>query len=202
MSSPSSGKIATGNFTGTGILGAVSWFLKRYGPAAGHAVITKLSPTARQYVQPNAPNLGILAARKYPYPFIGELFRAMASVAKVPEDQFLRDSTAAGMDATLDTVGRIMLRWAVTPQMIAARAQELWRHFHDSGVVTVKVVNDNEYVSDLTDWPDHDVTVCKMCAEARRRLIERTGKKNVEVTRVKCVAWGHDRCTFKVKWSA
>jgi hypothetical protein len=200
--SESSGKMASkGNFLGTGILGAVDYFLKKYGPAAAHQVISKLSPSSRAFVKPNAPSMGILAARKYPYPFIGELFRTMAVAARVPEDAFIRDATAAGMDATLDTVGRILLRYAATPQMLAARAQDLWNTFHDSGKVTVTLPGPNEYQSDLTDWPDHDVTVCKMCAEARRRLIERTGKKNVEVTRTQCVAWGHDRCTFRVKWS-
>ena len=200
--STSSGKMATaGNFLGTGTMGSVDYFLKKYGPSAGHAVISKLSPAGRAFVQPNAPSLGILAARKYPYAFIGELFRAMIAVSKAPEDQFLRDCTSAGMDATIDTVGRIALRYAVTPQMLAPRAQELWNHFHDSGVVNVRVISENEYISELTHWPDHDVTVCKISAEARRRLIERTGKKNVEVARLQCVSWGHDRCTVRVRWS-
>ena len=190
-----------GNFLGTAVLGSVEWFLKKWGPAAGHQVIAKLSPTSRVYVQPNTPLMGILGARKYPYPFIGELFRTMAVVAKMPEDDFVRDATNAGMDATLDTVGRIALRWAVSPEMIASRAQELWNHFHDAGLVSARATGDHEYISEVREWPQHDVTVCKICAEARRRLIERTGKKNVQVTRQQCVAWGHDRCTFRVKWS-
>jgi hypothetical protein len=190
-----------GNFLGTGILGVVDYFIKKWGPAAAHSTIAQLSPTSRAYVTPNAPSMGILGARKYPYSFVGELLRTMAKVARVPEDPFLREVTSAGMDATLDTVGRIALRYAVSPQMIASRAQDMWNHFHDAGKVTVQVVSDHEYVSDLTDWPNHDVTVCKVAAEARRRLIERTGAKNVEVARLQCVAWGHDRCTFRVRWS-
>lgn len=192
---------ARGNFLGTGILGAVDHFCKKFGPSAAHATIARLSPHARTYVQPNAPSLGILGAKRYPYPFIGELFRTMAQVVRMPEDTFVREMTSAGIDATVDTVARVALRYMVTPQMIASRAQELWNNFHDSGVVQVRVVNDHEYVSDLTDWPNHDVTVCKVCAEARRRLIERTGAKNVEVARLACLAWGHDRCTYRVKWS-
>lgn len=197
-SGPSSSR---GNFLGTGIVGVVDYFIKKWGPSAAHSVIARLSPASRAYVTPNAPSLGLLAARKYPYAFVGELYRAMIQVARLPEEAFIREATSAGMDATLDTVGRIALRYAVSPQMIASRAQELWNHFHDSGLVTVRVVNDHEYVSDLTEWPNHDVTVCKVAAEARRRLIERTGMKNVEVSRVQCVSWGHDRCTFRVRWS-
>ncbi len=196
----SSGQIPTGNFRGTASLGSVDYFVRRYGPAAVHQVIAKLSPASRAYVTPNAPSMGMLAARKYPYAFIGELFRVMAQVAQVPEDTFIRDATRAGMDATLDTVGRILLRYAVTPQILASRAQELWNSFHDAGIVTIRVVSDHEYVSELTEWPDHDVTVCKIVAEARRRLIERTGKKDVEVTRTQCIAWGDDRCVYRVKW--
>ncbi|MGZ3417847.1 MAG: hypothetical protein ACXWUG_08690 [Polyangiales bacterium] len=190
-----------GNFLGTGILGAVDHFVKKYGPAAAHATIAKLSPASRQYVQPNAPSLGILGAKKYPYPFVGELFRAMSTVAKVPEDAFIREITAAGIDATVDTVARVILRYMVSPQLIVDRAQQLWNTFHDSGIVTAHVVNDHEYIAEVTDWPNHDVTVCKVCAEARRRLIERTGAKEVEVTRLQCQAWGHDRCTYRIRWS-
>ncbi|MBI2389925.1 MAG: hypothetical protein HYV09_10060 [Deltaproteobacteria bacterium] len=189
-----------GNLLGTAILGAVDYFIKKWGPAAAHTTITRLSQASRAFVTPNAPSLGILAARRYPYPFVGELFRTMAAVAKVPEDAFIREITAAGMDANLDTVGRVILRWAVTPQMIARRAQDMWNTFHDSGKVTVRVVSEHEYVSDVTDWPNHDVTVCKVAAEARRRIMERTGAKNVDVSRLACVSWGHDRCTFRVKW--
>lgn len=190
-----------GNFLGTATLGSIDYFVKKWGPAAAHATIARLSPSARAYVTPNAPSMGILGARKYPYAFIGELFRTMALVARVPEDAFIREITSAGMDANLDTVGRIALRYAVSPQMIASRAQELWNQFHDAGRVTVRVVSEHEYISELTEWPNHDVTVCKVAAEARRRLIERTGMKNVEVARMHCVAWGHDRCTFRVRWS-
>lgn len=189
-----------GNFLGTGILGAIDYFVRKYGPAAAHAVISKLSPESRKYVTPNAKSLGILGAKRYPYPFVGELFRTMAQVVRVPEDAFVREVTAAGIDATVDTVARVALRYMMTPQGIAQRGQELWNSFHDSGTVRITVVSEHEYVAELTDWPNHDVTVCKVAAEGRRRLIERTGAKNVDVTRTQCVAWGHDRCTFRVRW--
>ena len=34
----------------------------------------------------------------------------------------------------------------------------------------------------------------------RRRLIERTGKTNVDARREKCVGFGHDVCVVRVKW--
>jgi hypothetical protein len=190
-----------GKFLGTGLLGSVDYFLKKWGPAAGHAVVAKLSPASRTFVAPNAPSLGILAARRYPYAFVGELFRTMALVARAPEDALIRELTAAGVDATVDTVARVILRYMVSPQTIVDRAQQLWNTFHDSGIITARVVSDHEYIAELTDWPNHDVTVCKVCAEARRRLIERTGAKDVDVTRLQCQAWGHDRCTFRVRWA-
>lgn len=189
-----------GNFTGTGMAGAVSYFLKRHGPAAGHAVAAKLLPKWREYVQPNAPNLGLLGARKYPYPFVGELIRAMANVAHADEDRFIREVVAAGVDETVDTVGRMILRHMVTVRHIAERGQELWNTFHDAGHVTITVVSDEEYVATMRDWPNHDTTVCKMCMEARRRLIERTGGKQVEASRLRCQAWGHDVCEYRVRW--
>jgi hypothetical protein len=38
-----------------------------------------------------------------------------------------------------------------------------------------------------------------MCGEARRRIVEKTGLK-VEVRRERCQAWGHEACTYRVKW--
>ncbi len=193
---------ARGNFHGTGILGCVEYFEKKYGPSAAHAVIAKLSPASRAFVTPNAPMMGILGARKYPYAMVGDLFRTMMVVARVKdEDAFIRDLTAAGMDATLNTVARFALRYMVSPQTIAENAQKLWNIFHDAGVLRVTPVSETEYTAEISAWPNHDVTVCKIAVEARRRIIERTGRKNVSVSREKCQAWGHDICVYRVRWA-
>jgi len=191
---------ARGHFFGTAIRGGIEWYVRSHGPAAAHAAVGRLSPAARKLVDPHDSALGILGARKYSYPFVGELMRALAATIRQPEDAFLRDIVNAGVDATLNTVGRAVLRYAISPQTVASRAQELWNAFHDSGRVTISSVTDSEYVAELADWPNHDVTVCKMSMEARRRVVEKTGHK-VEVRREKCVAWGHDICQFRVRWS-
>jgi hypothetical protein len=194
--------VSRGNFYGTGVLGAIDHFIAKYGAAAAHAAVARLSPTARIYVAPNAPSLGILGARKYPYAFIGELMRAMMHVVHAKdEDAFIREMTAAGIDNTLNTVGRIVLKYIATPQLIAENAQRLWTTFHDSGMLRVTPLGDHEYVAEVTAWPNHDVIVCKVAAEARRRILERAGGKNVQVSRERCQAWGHDSCVFHVWWS-
>jgi hypothetical protein len=189
-----------GNFYGTGIIGAVDHFQRRYGNAAAHAVIVKLSPHWRELVRPNAPTMGMLGARKYPYPFIGDLFRTMAQVVGAEEDAFIRELTAMGVDLTLNTVARAALRFLVSPMDVARRGQELWDLYHDSGRITIAELGPNGYISQLTDWPEHDVTVCKICMEARRRIVERTGARDVEVRREKCVGWGHEACHVRVRW--
>lgn len=189
-----------GNFFGTGLRGGVEWYVRSFGPAAAHAVVARLSPSSRRLVDPHDSALGILGARKYSYPFVGELMRACAAAARQDEDAFLRDIVNAGVDATLNTVGRAILRYAVSPQMIASRAQEMWNVFHDSGRIAIASINDIEYVAQMTDWPNHDVTVCKMAMEARRRVVEKTGL-SVDVRREKCLAWGHELCQYRVRWS-
>ena len=201
MSRVSEAPPAAGNFLGSAIYGGVEAFVTKHGPAAAHAVIAKLSAGSRAYVRPNVPALGILGAKRYPYAFVGELVRTMASVARADEDVFCREYAAAGIDYTLATVNRVVLRYAVTPQALAARAQELWTMFHDAGRVTIRTISETEYVAVLSDWPSHDVTVCKVCMEARRRVVERTGVKDVEVRREKCQAWGHDVCETRVRWT-
>jgi hypothetical protein len=190
-----------GNFLGTGLRGGIEWFVQKHGPSAAHAAVTKLSPDWRKLVDPHDEALGILGARKYPYAFVGELLRSMASAVHADEERFLAEIASAGVDATLDTVARVLLKYAISPAAVAGRAQEAWNVFHDAGRLTVLTVSDFEYTSQLTDWPNHDVVVCKLCSYARRRVIERTGVKNVEVTRTKCLAWGHECCAFRVRWA-
>ena len=196
------GPTARGNFYGSAIVGAIDFFIQKYGPAAAHAVISRLPSAMRAHVKPNAPTMGLLGAKLYPYSFIGELVRAMVAVVKPPngEDEFIREVVSAGMDATLATINRILLRWVVSPQTHAAHAQEVWNAYHDSGRVRVLSATDNEYIVELSEWPNHDVTVCKICLEARRRVLEKTGLRNVEATRVKCLGWGHDVCVSRYRY--
>ena len=190
-----------GNFVGSGIVGACEYFVQKYGAAAAHDVIAKLPPQHRAYVRPHAPAFGLLPTKLYPYPFVGDLVRTMIRVVKAPdEDAFIREVTFAGMDATLGTVNRLLLRWVATPQDHAKRAQEIWNAYHDSGRVTVLVATDHEYLVQLSEWPNHDVVVCKICLEARRRVLEKTGARIVESRREKCQGWGHDVCQMRYRW--
>jgi len=189
----------TGHLYGTGLLGSTEHFTKKYGPAAAHAVIARL-PQWRSYLRPNDPFMGLLGARKYPYAFVGDLVRAMASVAKVGQETYVREFADSGIDRTLTTVARLALRHLVSPREIAKRAQELWNLYHDAGRVTVSEVTDHGYVSTITDWTGHDVMVCHIAAEARRRVVELSGGKNVTVSRERCVAWGHSECRFRIRW--
>ncbi len=188
-----------GHFHGTGIRGGIEWYVRTYGPAAAQTAVARMASQHRALLDPHDPALGILGARKYAYAFVGELMRAMANAVRAEEDAFLREIVNHGVDATLNTVGRAVLRYVVSPRMITSRAQEMWNIFHDSGRLTVLSLTENEYVAQTSDWPNHDVTVCKMCGEARRRIVEKTGLI-AEVRRERCQAWGHEVCTYRVKW--
>ncbi|MFI5302528.1 MAG: hypothetical protein ACHREM_30935, partial [Polyangiales bacterium] len=161
-----------------------------------------LKPEHRAFVQPNAALLGLLGARKYPYPFVGDLLRSMMIVVHAPDEElFLRELTASGMELTLSTVGRVLLRYGVRPHDLADRAQELWSMFHDSGRVTVVSKAPNEYVVEVAEWPSHDGTVCQMCAEARRYIVGKTGAVVTDARRLRCQSWGHATCHFRVRWA-
>ena len=190
-----------GNMYGSAFVGTMEGYLQRYGKSAAQETIARLAPKWRSLLQPHAAALGILGARKYPYAFIGELLKAMASAVKVDEDTFLRQAAAWGVDATLDTVSRIALRYVVSPQTVAERSPELWRVFHDCGRLTITSLTDRDFLSEVSDWPQHDVMVCKLGVEGGRRIVERTGAKNVEARREKCRAWGHDVCVTRIRWT-
>lgn len=199
----SDGKLqARGNFRGAAVLGSFQYFEERYGRAAVHTVIAALSPEMRAQVSPTAPHLGFLPTRLYSYALIGAVVRAMIAAVRPPdEDAFLAEIASAGMDRTLTTVNRLMLHYLVTPERYAARAQEIWSLYHDSGVVTVLPSKPNEYRVQLTDWPNHDTIVCRISMEARRRGLEHMGAIITEARRERCQAWGHAECTHAFRWS-
>ena len=191
-----------GNLRGSTIVGGLTYFERRYGRSASHEVVSLLAPQWRPLVKPNTPVLGLLPSRLYPYPFIGELVRTMARVVKRDEDELIREVTTAAVDETLGTVHRLILRWVATPKDYARRAQEVWDQYHDAGRVTVLSVNENEYVVQLSDLPAHDVVVCKICLEGRRRILEKTGVTITDARREKCITWGHDVCVMRYRFKA
>lgn len=198
---PTPSATSVGNLLGTGLVGAVEYFEQKYGPAAAHATIAKISPQYRYLVKPNVPVLGILGAKKYPYAFVGDLVRSMAlAVRAKDEDLFIREIASAGFDRTVNTVALLLMRSLVSPAMVAARSPEMWRLFHDSGRLTITELSDRHYLSQIDAWFGHDVIVCKLGVEAGKRVVERTGVHQVEARREKCVAWGHDVCITRVRW--
>lgn len=190
-----------GNIYGTGLRGAVEFFLQRYGPAAAHTLLQRMGPAARPHLVPNAPVLGVLGTRKYPYAFVGEMIRTMAAVVRADEDTFIREIAYAGVDATTSTVARVALRYVVKPTDVATNAQSLFSLFHDAGRITITDLTDREYLSHLTEWPNHDLTMCKLGIYAAARLIEQTGVRAVEARREKCISWGHDHCVTRMRWT-
>lgn len=185
---------------GTPVVGAIEYFLKKYGPAAGHEVIARMPPRWAGMMVPNSKNLGLLGGKWYPYAFVADAVRAMMAAVHVEdEDAFIRELAAAGIDASVGTVARILLRYAATPETLAAHAQPAWQLFHDSGHVAVTCTS-HEYISTISDWHNHEAIVCRIAMEVRRRLIERTGRKVIECRRDKCVAWGHKVCVIRIRW--
>ena len=198
---PVDGSPQLGNMYGTGLVAAMEYFVAKYGPSAAHATISRMPAPWRHLVRPNTDALGLLGAKKYPYAFVGELIRTMCSVVKKDEDTFIRELASAGFDRTLNTVARVLMRYLVSPSAIAQRSPEIWRLFHDSSQLKIVQLTDTFYLSQVSQWIGHDVIVCKLGVEAGRRVVERTGVRDVEARREKCVAWGHDVCLTRVKWA-
>ena len=184
-----------GHFRGSALYHSVAWFQTTYGNAAAHAVIARMSKSMRPYVTPNAPALGVLGARLYPYAFVGELVRTMRDVVHAPdEDRFVKQLTCAGLDVLLDTMHRVLLRYLVSPSAFLERRQEIWNLFHE--VAQTKT----SYVIEDADWPNTDAIVCKVNLEGRRRMLELMGLEGVDVLREKCRAWGHETCITRFRW--
>lgn len=185
---------------GTPIVGAAEWYAATYGPAAAASVVAELPSEWRSLVRPNTRAIGLLGAKRYPYPFVGALVTTMAKVVHANDiDAFIEEVSNAGIDAAMGAGMRIVLRYGATPERLAAHAQESWDMFHDSGLVRV-TVSEKEYVSETTAWANHDPVVCKICLYVRKRILSRAGMRNMVGFRDKCQSWGHDRCVHRIRW--
>jgi hypothetical protein len=190
-----------GGFRGSPLYHSFAWFEKVHGPAAAHAVISRLPAQWRPLVRPNEPAFGVLGARVYPYPFVGEMLRTMRLVVGVKdEDVFLRDVTSAAIDALLSTMHRILIRWLVSPKAFLDHRQEIWDMYHDTGKLHVLSLTDKEFLIEDAEWANTEPLVCKVTLEGRRRMMEVMGVPNVEIRREKCRSWGHDTCQTRVRW--
>ncbi|MGZ3422294.1 MAG: hypothetical protein ACXWUG_20080 [Polyangiales bacterium] len=192
---------ALGSFIGTPLVAGCDWFNKTYGAKAASEVVARIPERWADLVRADRPSLGILGARRYPYAFVGDLVYTMRVVAQHPdEDRLIHDLAVAGIDGSTSTVMRWLARWMATPRMIAARSQESWSTFHDTGRVTVLSITDHEYLRKVTEWHGHDVIVCKITMEVAAHAIALTGAKNVRGRREGCAAWGHDGCVARIRW--
>lgn len=197
MRSPS----VRGGFRGSALYHTARHFEQRYGPAAAHATIAKLPAAMRDHVRPNTPALGILGARTYPYPFVGELMRAMRDVVRAEdEDRFVRELTVAGLDVLIDTMHRVLIRWLLSPSAFLERRQEIWEMFHDGGRLHVLSQTEASFVIEDAEWSNNDALVCKVNLEGRRRMLELMGLRAIEGRREKCRAWGHPTCETRFRW--
>lgn len=188
-----------GNMVGTPIVAAFEHYLRVHGAAAGHEVFARTSPRHRSLLSPHAPVLGLLGAKWYPYPFCAELLKNAAAAVRADEDAFLRELAVAGIDGSIGTVARILLRYAASPSSLAARGQEAWNMFHDEGRVSVDLT-ERRYVVSIHDWTHHEPLVCKISKEVRRRLLERAVGGPVEAHRDRCIGWGHEACVVRLEW--
>jgi hypothetical protein len=191
-----------GGFKGSALHHSFAWFERRFGPAAVHAVIAKLPANWRALVKPNERAFGILGARIYPYPFVGDTVRIMRDVANVKdEDEFVRDITNAGVEAMLGTAHRLVVRWLVTPKTFLEHRQDIWDLYHDTGKLNVLSLAEKEYVIQDAEWSNTDPIVCKVNLEGRRRMLGVMGLRYVDARREKCRAWGHATCDTRFRWA-
>jgi hypothetical protein len=181
---------------------SVIGFEKKYGPAAAHGVVAKIPAQHRDLVRANAPAIGILGARIYPYPFIGDFVRTMREVVNQrDEDAFVRELVYSGLDALVGTMHRVLVRWLVTPSTFLAKRQEVWELYHDEGTLDVLSQTEKDFVIRDRDWSNRDIVVCKINLEGRKRMLELMGLRGVEAVREKCRAWGDDVCDTRLRWT-
>jgi hypothetical protein len=190
-----------GNMIGTPIVASARHFEQKYGRAAANDIVARIPSKWRELLRPNTEAMGLLGSRWYPYAFLADWIFTARNVVRAPdEDAFIRELAHAGIDNSMSTGMRAMARWLGSPRAFAERSQESWRLFHDTGIVTVPTLTEREVRRRITDWKEHNVTVCKVVMEVFVRSFSKTGVRNVRARREECVGWGRDACVFHIEW--
>jgi hypothetical protein len=189
-----------GRMVGTPIVAAARHFELRYGRAAVGEVVARIPEQWRSLLNPNAHAFGLLGARWYPYAFIADFVTTARNVVHRGEDEFIRELAVAGIDGSMSTVMRAMIRWFTSPRAFAERSRDSWRLFHDTGVMSVPTLTDHEVRRRVTDWSGHNVIVCKVVSEVFARSFSKTGVTGVKSVREECVSWDREACVFRITW--
>lgn len=137
----------------------------------------------------------------YPYPAYGELLRVVdrrigrGDLALMPEiGRFAAQNEGATSFEFLASIS------CPTPEVLLRHAAPLWRQYCDTGRFETTEVYPGGGVTALLDFPEIAVEHCHLVAGWIEGMALAAGAETSEVTKIRCVHRGDDRCEYLGRW--
>jgi len=102
------------------------------------------------------------------------------------------------IDDGLSTIYRVFFKVG-SPKMIIARANRLWRQYHEVGSLETFDIESKSIRVRLT-FPYTDLAFCRLMTGTVFSSLERSGANNVILKHEKCAAKGDPYCQYYVTW--
>jgi hypothetical protein len=193
----------TSKIKGLAFIEVLKWYSKTYGQRQLMDAVNALPPGLASYATaPDQPNLGLLAGSWYPAEFVDKIFAHLYRDMSAQEvDQLAADFSQASVGNTLSGFYASFMRKLLSPELIAAHYQKIWRLYLNTGQCEVIVHAPNKHEVRVFSWSGHTPFLCKMVQHATRNVLEVIGCKNVTSRLIKCVGHKDPYCAYELIWT-
>jgi hypothetical protein len=190
-----------GRIKGEAIRQFLRWYVDKWDQERLFNYVRELPPHAANEFDIHQPHLGVIASSWYPAASFHALIDAMLS-GYLPEQRrsFAREAAKATIDATFKGVYRFLFETMMTPDRYAARAQKLFRRFHDTGTITKEAIGPSTHLTRITRWSSHHTVLCDTMLFTGEYVYPMLGCRNVTTHRLGCVATGNAFCSYEIRW--
>jgi hypothetical protein len=187
---------------GLAFIEALKWYSKTRGQ--GRVVEAVRATPARLTVHVSdleSPSLGLLPGSWYPSELVQHIFTHFCvGLTKQQIRQLGVDLARAGVANTLTGMYATFTRLLVTPDLIAAHYQKIWRLYQSTGRCEVLPQSPTQHELRVHAWPAHFPLFCTMVMAGTKNIYEIVGCKNVTSTIATCVDQRSPYCSYTLSW--
>lgn len=186
-----------GQIKGAAFREFVVWYAGRFGVQR----LGRSLPPARELLNPDAADLGVLPNVWYPAKLVHELLDLLLADKSSEElDRLAQEAADHIMKKTLSSVYRAFFNLFVTPDRYARHIDKLWSLHYDTGRPLIEPVGSNQHRIRYVDWTSHHAFICRLNMSAAVPIYSAMGCREVSWTRIACKSLQGSQCMTQVRW--
>ncbi len=173
-----------------------TWLEQRSSPLEVEKVYQRLGPEARDMFASPAAN------QWYPVELIRELYTAIFDVFKDKDPRMLVDYGRFSAEQSSSGLLKFLMRF-IDMDTVIKRMKTFWKHYHQGGKITAsELVEEEGRKKRIISFHGYDAgeAACLSPEGFLTVIAQRSGAKNVVVTKKACIHKGDDCCSWEVSW--